>query len=104
MPLSSKDGVFRREELWLFLIMVAVDVFFLTYFGNPPSWWGLKYCYKGMTPKEQWQFVGISFLSITVQLVWVWVAGIQMRQKIRKQLGRKATYADLTSIDTWMKV
>ena len=27
-----------------------------------------------------------------------------MRLKIRKDLGRKATKADFTSIDTWMKV
>jgi hypothetical protein len=27
-----------------------------------------------------------------------------MRLKIKKDLGRKATQADLTSIDTWMKV
>jgi hypothetical protein len=27
-----------------------------------------------------------------------------MRRKIKKDLGRNATDADLTSIDTWMKV
>jgi hypothetical protein len=27
-----------------------------------------------------------------------------MRRKIRRNLGRKATDEDLTSIDTWMKV
>jgi hypothetical protein len=29
---------------------------------------------------------------------------LQMRRKIRKDLGRKATEADLSSIETWMKV
>jgi hypothetical protein len=36
--------------------------------------------------------------------VSAWIAGIQMRRKIKRDLGRKATDADLTSIDTWMKV
>lgn len=33
-----------------------------------------------------------------------WIVGVQMKRKIRKDLGRKATDADLSSIDTWMKV
>jgi hypothetical protein len=31
-------------------------------------------------------------------------SGLRMRLKIKNDLGRKATQADLTSIDTWMKV
>ena len=37
-------------------------------------------------------------------VIWAWIIGIQMRRKIRKDLGRKATKQDLTSIETWMKV
>ena len=33
-----------------------------------------------------------------------WIIGIRMRRKIKRDLGRKATEADLTSIDTWMEV
>jgi len=33
-----------------------------------------------------------------------WITGIQMRRKIKKELGRNATDADLSSIDTWMRV
>lgn len=46
----------------------------------------------------------IGLISVIVETVWAWIAGIQMRLKIKKDLGRKATDADLTSIDTWMKV
>jgi hypothetical protein len=33
-----------------------------------------------------------------------WFIGIPMRRRIKKDLGRRATEADLTSIDTWMEV
>jgi hypothetical protein len=33
-----------------------------------------------------------------------WIIGIQMKRRIKKDLGRKATERDLTSFDTWMKV
>jgi hypothetical protein len=36
--------------------------------------------------------------------VSAWIIGIRMRRKIRRNLGRKATEADLTSVDTWMDV
>jgi hypothetical protein len=42
--------------------------------------------------------------SLVVNTVWAWIAGLQMRLKIKRDLRRKATQADLTSIDTWMKV
>jgi len=32
------------------------------------------------------------------------IIGVQMRRKVRRDLGRKATEEDLTSLDTWMKV
>jgi len=46
----------------------------------------------------------IGLISVIVDSVWAWIAGIGMRLKIKKDFGRKATEADLTSIDTWMKV
>jgi hypothetical protein len=51
-----------------------------------------------LTPRE------IAVLIIFAIAVSAWITGIQMRRKIRRDLGRKATDADLTSIDTWMKV
>jgi hypothetical protein len=104
VTLRSKDHVFRREWLWLFLIMVPVDVFVLTHFANPPSWAADFDHLMFRTARETWQVGGVLCLSSAVFLVWVWVTGIQMRRKIRRLLGRKATYADLTSIDTWIKV
>jgi hypothetical protein len=47
---------------------------------------------------------GLAILAIIFTSVSAWVIGIEMRHKIRKVLGRKATDEDLTSIDTWMKV
>jgi hypothetical protein len=46
----------------------------------------------------------IAIGSIIVQTIWAWIEGIRMRLKIRRDLGREATQADLVSIDTWMKV
>jgi hypothetical protein len=33
-----------------------------------------------------------------------WIIGLEMRGKIKKDLGRNATDLDLTSIETWMKI
>jgi hypothetical protein len=44
------------------------------------------------------------FLGLVATIISTWIIGIQMRRKVRKDLGRKATDADLTSISTWMKV
>jgi hypothetical protein len=33
-----------------------------------------------------------------------WINGIRMRRRIKRDLGREAKEADLSSIDTWMKV
>jgi hypothetical protein len=46
----------------------------------------------------------IAIGSIIFNTVWAWIAALRMRLKIKSNLGRKATQADLTSIDTWMKV
>ena len=39
-----------------------------------------------------------------VTAISTWIIGVQMKRKIKRDLGRKATDADLTSIETWMKV
>ncbi len=46
----------------------------------------------------------IAVLIVIFNLAAAWIIGIQMRRRIKKDLGRKATKADLSSIDTWMKV
>jgi hypothetical protein len=43
-------------------------------------------------------------LAIAFSAISTWIIGVQMRRKIRKDLGRKATDADLTSIETWIEV
>jgi hypothetical protein len=51
-----------------------------------------------------WNFHDPLGVIIIIPVVSAWITGVRMRIKIRKDLGRKATEADLTSIDTWMKV
>jgi hypothetical protein len=46
----------------------------------------------------------IAIGATAVNTIWAWIEGLRMRLKIQKALGRKATEADLTSIDTWRKV
>lgn len=62
----------------------------------------------GATPVPVGRYAGpqaeIGLISVIVETVWAWIAGVRMRLKIKKDLGRKATDADLSSIDTWMKV
>jgi hypothetical protein len=63
---------------------------------------------RGATPvpvsKYAFPQAEVGLISIIVETVWAWIVGIRMRLKIKKDLGRKATDADLTSIDTWIKV
>jgi hypothetical protein len=42
----------------------------------------------------------VGLISVIFETIWTWIAGIRMRLKIKKDLGRNATDADLTSIDT----
>jgi hypothetical protein len=51
-----------------------------------------------------WNFRDTEGVLIIISVVSAWITGVRMRRKIRKDLGRKATNLDLTSIDTWMKV
>jgi hypothetical protein len=41
---------------------------------------------------------------IMVSAISTWIVGVKMRQKIKRDLGRKVTETDLTSLDTWMEV
>ena len=63
---------------------------------------------RAATPVPVGRYAGpqaeIGLFFIIVNAVWAWITGIRMRLKIEKDLGRKATDADLSSIDTWMKV
>jgi hypothetical protein len=52
-------------------------------------------------PVNQW----IIFLALLfVPLGSGWIVAYRMRRKFKKDLGRRATAADLTSLDAWMKV
>jgi len=46
----------------------------------------------------------IALVIAAVTAISTWIIGIRMKRKIRKDLGRKATDADLSSIAAWMKV
>ena len=63
---------------------------------------------EAATPVPVGRYTGgqaeIGAVSVAVNTVWAWITGLRMRLKIQKDLGRKATDADLTSIDTWMKI
>ena len=50
-------------------------------------------------------FIGliIAVVSLVIATVSAWIVGIRMRRRLRRDLGRKATDADLTSIDTWLE-
>ena len=41
---------------------------------------------------------------VMVSAVSTWIVGVKMRRRIKRDLGRKATDADLTSLDTWKEV
>jgi hypothetical protein len=41
---------------------------------------------------------------LTVTTVSAWITAYRMRRRIKKALGKRATDAELTSINTWMKV
>ena len=51
-----------------------------------------------------WNLRDTEGVIVIISVVSAWITGLRMRRKIRQDLGRKATDADLTSIDTWMKV
>lgn len=74
--------------------------------GDTPVLSGAEVGGATPVPVSKYAFpqVEVGVISIIVETVWAWITGIRMRLKIKKDLGRKATDADLTSIDTWIKV
>jgi hypothetical protein len=46
----------------------------------------------------------ILLILVAGTTISTWIIGIQMRRRIKRDLGRKATASDLTSLETWMKV
>jgi hypothetical protein len=73
--------------------------------GNAPVLSGYEVQGATPVPVNKYQVdAEIAFGSIILNTVWAWIAALRMRLKIKSDLGRKATQADLTSIDTWMKV
>jgi hypothetical protein len=53
-------------------------------------------------PGGKLDIIALAFAIINT--VWASVEGIRMRLRIKRDLARKATDDDLTSIDTWIKV
>jgi hypothetical protein len=55
-------------------------------------------------------FYGLPFRAVLGLGSWAavavstWTTGVRMRRKIRRDLGRKATVAELTSLAIWVKV
>lgn len=75
------------------LLGLVVFIAILAYLFAPlfvPGWRNGRYDLAAMV---------IIFTSVSA-----WIIGMRMRRKIERDLGREATDADLTSIDTWMKV
>jgi hypothetical protein len=74
--------------------------FVLASINNSPYWqWLSQLRWHG-----GWTLGDTEATIAIITIVSAWITGIRMKRKIRKDLGRKATDADLTSIDTWMKV
>jgi hypothetical protein len=46
----------------------------------------------------------VLIVVLVVTTVSGWITAFQMRRRIRKSLGHRATDLELTSINTWMKV
>lgn len=75
------------------LLGVIVSVMILAYFFGP--------VFGAPWRVGRYQFAGIAIIYVSAS---AWIIGLRMRRRIRKDLGRKATQADLASIDTWMEV
>ena len=47
----------------------------------------------------------IALTAILVTSLWAWILGVRMRRRIRRALGKNVeNEAELTSLNTWMKV
>jgi membrane associated rhomboid family serine protease len=88
---QSNEG--ERVGLLKRLLGVIVSIMILAWFFGP--------VFGAPWRVGSYQFAGIVIIYASVS---AWIIGLRMRRKIRKDLGRKATEADLTSIDTWMEV
>ena len=64
----------------------------------------MQFLFPDYSPFEVHMMLAIAVFLFVVWPVSSWIIGIGMRQKIRRDLGRRAIGTDLTSIDTWMKV
>lgn len=72
---------------------LVLSMAFLTYFLGPAFG----------APWRISRYILVTILVLCASLS-AWIIGFLMRRKIRRDLGRGATEADLTSIDTWIKV
>ena len=73
--------------------------------GDAPILTGTEVRGASAVPVDKYHVdVEIAIGSIIFETVWAWIEGLRMRLKIKRDLGRKATQADLASIETWMKV
>jgi hypothetical protein len=96
IALSSTRNLKEREPVPLLLkrlLGVVLSIAFLAYFLGPVF---------GAPWRARWYELATGI--IIYSSVAAWIIGMRMRRKIRRDLGRKATEADLTSIDTWMEV
>lgn len=76
------------------LLGLVLSIAFLTYFLGP--------AFGAPWRISRYDLAAIAFIiSVSAS---TWIIGLRMRRKVRRDLGRKATEADLTSIDTWIKV
>jgi len=72
---------------------LVLSIAFLTYFLGPAFG----------APWRISRYILVTILVLCASLS-AWIIGLRMRRKIKRDLGRKATEADLASIDTWIKV
>src|SRR5271169_1855552 len=75
------------------LLGVVLSIAILAYFLGP--------VFGAHWRPGRYEFVTVIIIYSSVS---AWIIGVRMRRKIKRDLGRKATEADLTSIDTWMEV
>jgi len=75
------------------LLGVVLSIAILAYFLGP--------VFGAPWRPGRYELIAVVIIYLSVS---AWIIGIRMRRNIERDLGRKATEADLTSIDTWMEV
>jgi hypothetical protein len=95
---SAPDS--NARQYWRILPYVLALILYplARYFESRPADWQRWRTFRGELA------IVLTVGGLLVAAVSSWIVGAQMRRKIKKDLGRNATDADLTSIDTWMKV